>query len=206
MAPQPPMRNGQVPNVVSALLGQLMEREGGYVDNPADRGGPTKYGITEKTARRNGYKGGMKDLPRGKAFDILLNEYWLEPGFDKVAEIDLPIAAELLDTGTLCGPHRAGVFLQRILNVSNHEEKFWFDIKVDGQVGPETVSSLSAFVEKRGDKALEVVLTSLNALLGTFLLELAERDPTQQRFYFGWVYHRVIKPAYVADDPDHSKG
>ena len=28
------------------IIDALIEREGGYVHNPADRGGPTKYGIT----------------------------------------------------------------------------------------------------------------------------------------------------------------
>ena len=28
---------------------EIIDNEGGYVNNPADRGGPTKYGITQKT-------------------------------------------------------------------------------------------------------------------------------------------------------------
>lgn len=31
------------------ILDDLIRREGGYVDNPDDRGGPTKYGITIRT-------------------------------------------------------------------------------------------------------------------------------------------------------------
>ena len=32
---------------VDELIDELIEREGGYVNHPADRGGPTKFGITE---------------------------------------------------------------------------------------------------------------------------------------------------------------
>ena len=39
---------------VDALVDGLIEREGGYVANPADKGGPTCFGITEAVARANG--------------------------------------------------------------------------------------------------------------------------------------------------------
>ena len=48
---------------IDQYLEDLIKREGGYVNNPADRGGATKYGITEAVARTNGFKGNMKDLP-----------------------------------------------------------------------------------------------------------------------------------------------
>ena len=48
---------------IEQYLEELIKREGGYVNNPADRGGATKYGITQSVARENGYRGNMKDLP-----------------------------------------------------------------------------------------------------------------------------------------------
>lgn len=48
---------------IEQYLDELIKREGGYVNNPADRGGATKYGITEAVARANGFKGSMRDLP-----------------------------------------------------------------------------------------------------------------------------------------------
>jgi lysozyme family protein len=41
------------------LIDALIDREGGYVNHPADRGGPTRYGITEAVARAHGYAGAM---------------------------------------------------------------------------------------------------------------------------------------------------
>lgn len=48
---------------IEEYLEELIKHEGGYVNNPADRGGATKYGITEAVARANGFKGNMRDLP-----------------------------------------------------------------------------------------------------------------------------------------------
>lgn len=48
---------------IEKYLDELIKREGGYVNNPADRGSATKYGITEAVARANGFKGNMRDLP-----------------------------------------------------------------------------------------------------------------------------------------------
>ena len=36
---------------VDTLIDGLIEREGGYVNHPADKGGPTCFGITEAVAR-----------------------------------------------------------------------------------------------------------------------------------------------------------
>lgn len=50
--------------------------EGGYSDNPADPGGKTMWGVTERVARKYGYEGLMQDLPRLTAESIAYAEYW----------------------------------------------------------------------------------------------------------------------------------
>ena len=47
---------------VGTLIDALIEREGGYSNHPADRGGPTKFGITEAVARAHGFSGAMREL------------------------------------------------------------------------------------------------------------------------------------------------
>ena len=42
---------------ITTLIDQLIAREGDYVDHPADRGGPTRWGITTAVARANGFGG-----------------------------------------------------------------------------------------------------------------------------------------------------
>ena len=60
---------------VDVLIDELIEREGGYVNHPADRGGPTRFGITEAVARAHGYGGAMAELPR--ALEALQGERYL---------------------------------------------------------------------------------------------------------------------------------
>lgn len=45
------------------------------MDHPADRGGPTRWGLTEAVARRNGYDGPMRALPRSVAADLYRRLY-----------------------------------------------------------------------------------------------------------------------------------
>ena len=96
---------------VDALIDELIEREGGYVNHPADRGGPTRFGITEAVARAHGYAGAMAQLPRDEAAAIYRRLYWLRPRFDQVAKRSPRLAEELFDTGANMGPAVAATFL-----------------------------------------------------------------------------------------------
>lgn len=64
---------------VSQLIDDLIDREGGYVNHPADRGGATCWGITEAVARAHGYRGAIRALPRDEAAAIYRRLYWLRP-------------------------------------------------------------------------------------------------------------------------------
>ena len=108
---------------IARLLDELVEREGGFVDHPDDRGGATRYGVTEAVARAHGYRGEMRYLPRDEAISIYRRLYWLRPRFDAVAERSWRIAAELFDTGVNMGPAVATTFLQRALTALNRQGK-----------------------------------------------------------------------------------
>ena len=121
---------------VDELIDELIEREGGYVNHPADRGGPTRFGITEAVARAHGYAGAMAELPREEAAAIYRRLYWLRPRFDEVAKRAPRVAAELFDTGANMGPAVAATFLQRALTALNRNGKDYPDLVPDGRVGP----------------------------------------------------------------------
>ncbi|MHC9348171.1 glycosyl hydrolase 108 family protein, partial [Clostridium perfringens] len=71
---------------IDTLLDELIAREGGYVDHPADRGGPTNMGITLGVARANGFAGDMRRLPPATARTIYRQLYWDGPGYAAVAQ------------------------------------------------------------------------------------------------------------------------
>lgn len=190
---------------VDRLIDDLIEREGGYANHPADRGGPTRFGITEMVARAHGYSGEMALLPRDEAAAIYRRLYWLRPRFDQVARRSEALAAELFDTGANMGPAVAATFLQRALTALNRNGKDYPDLVPDGRIGPATLAALDAFFEKRGSSpALRsdggdqqrtagetVLLRALEALQGERYLRLAERRPANEAFLYGWLANRI---------------
>lgn len=138
---------------VGLVIDGLIEREGGYVNHPADKGGPTCFGISEAVARAHGFAGAMKNLPRDEVAAIYRRLYWLRPRFDQVARRSSRIAAELFDTGVNMGPAVATTFLQRALTALNRNGKDYADLTPDGRVGPMTLHALDAYLQTRGSGA-----------------------------------------------------
>ena len=177
---------------VDTIIDQLVAREGGYTNNPADRGGPTRYGITEVTARANGYGGDMRDLPLDTAKRIYRGEYWIRPRFDLISTISSPVADELLDTGVNCGTAFARPLLQRALNLLNNQGALGYeDLAVDGVLGAKTQAALRVYLRKRGKEGEQVLLRVLNILQGERYISIAEARPTQETFFYGWILNRV---------------
>jgi lysozyme family protein len=177
---------------VHELISELIEREGGYVNHPADKGGPTRFGITEAVARAHGYAGPMAQLPRDEAVAIYRRLYWLRPRFDQIGERVARVAAELFDTGANMGPAVAATFLQRALTALNRGGTDYPDLTPDGRVGPMTIAALDSFLAARGKGSGEtVLLRALEALQGERYLRLAEKRPANEAFLYGWLANRI---------------
>ena len=178
-------------DVFDSLIDPLLGREGGYSNHPDDKGQETMWGVTIAVARRYGYAGRMRDMPRSEAVRIYRARYWSEPGFDRIALLSVPIAEELFDTGINMAPGVAAVFLQRSLNALNRQGKDYHDIKVDGDVGPATRGALSAFLSRRGKEGEAVMMKALNVLQGARYVELAEGRGANESFLYGWLRTRI---------------
>lgn len=176
---------------VTRMINEIIKREAGYVDHWADSGGPTKFGITERVARLEGYSGDMRDLPEHFAFDVYLRQYYKAPGFDRVAEISQPTAVELTDTGVNMGQGVAITFLQRALNVLNKRGTIFADLKVDGHIGVKTLEALQVYVETRKIEGVHVLLQALNCLQGTRYIEIVESRQKDEENIYGWLRARV---------------
>ena len=172
---------------------KLIGVEGGYSNNPDDVGGATKFGITEKTAREEGYSGQMQDLTFDIAKAIYKRRYWDHLRLDDVAISSKAIAFEMGDTYVNTGI--SGQFLQRLLNVLNRQQKDYPDIAADGVVGPSTLAALRSFLVARGADGERVLLAGLNALQGYHYVTITEQRERNESFMYGWLLQRVVKEA-----------
>lgn len=171
---------------------QVLKAEGGYSNHANDRGGATKFGVTEAVARAHAFTGRMEDLTEYLAKDIAKRQYWDTLRGDEIAGLSPLIAEELFDTGYNCGIATAGKFLQQALNALNREAKDYPDVTVDGNIGPVTVHALRLYLVKRGGVTGErVLLKALNGLQCAYYITISEKRPANESFVFGWIANRV---------------
>lgn len=128
---------------VDEIAAQIVAREGGYVDDPDDPGGATKYGVTIGTLRRLGVDlngdgrtgtDDLKLLTRAQAARIFVDHYFRAPRLDALPP---PLQAGVFDMQVNAGA-AAVKLLQRLVN------RMGFPCTDDGIVGPKTVSAAAA--------------------------------------------------------------
>ena len=99
-----------VNNLKNAIKFTLAE-EGGYVNDPKDPGGETKWGISKRAHPTLD----IKNLTPECACDIYCKDYWLSSGCD---DIPWPLCAVVFDTAVNCGVARATQWLRESPNQS----------------------------------------------------------------------------------------
>ena len=157
---------------IDDVLTEVIRKEGGYVNDPADRGGATHMGITAGTLGR--WRGlgraatpeEVKALTESEARAIYAQQYVVGPGFDNLPDWLMPI---LVDDGVLSGPKTAITTLQGVLNVPQ-----------DGVLGPKTLRAVAT-----QDRA--ALLRALVAARAVRFARIVERNPSQAKFLVGWI-------------------
>ena len=159
---------------------RTIDLERGYVNDPADRGGETNYGITAKTLRAAVRVGIVSETTRistltlDEAKKIYRCFYWDALRLDRIT--DCEIAAEVFDTAVNMGLVEAVRIAQRALNYLGE------NLGVDGILGPKTLDALERW-SRKDSRALFVCLNGLQFMR---YVALVEADPTQQGFARGW--------------------
>lgn len=159
-----------------AIVAQVIADEGGYVNNSADRGGPTKYGITKSfLAEARGIPAAqitakmIRDLTPNDARQAYHKLVWQKYGVHMLASEIQPL---MFDWIVMSGPRTPIKFLQRRIGA-----------KPDGFIGPMTARALRA-------KLMEVPYREFQTKfvndIVRFLIRIARRDPTQTIFLEGW--------------------
>lgn len=185
---------GRSMKTIEQILDLVLEKEGGFVDHPDDKGGPTNFGVTLKTLRAhiaNATVDTLKSITKDDAKKIYMAEYYMKTGIFDIYSLSQDIAAELFDTAINMGPKTAITFLQKCLNVFNRGGDIYADIEINGSISLETRAALSAFIAFRGATGVQVILKALNCLQGARYIELAEKRQANESFVYGWVSNRV---------------
>lgn len=168
----------------------MLKNEGGYVNNPLDEGGETKYGITSKTLDRYYRSKGLIGLPIShltisEARFIYKELYWdkmmLSEGKNDA------FCTILFDTAVNQGVQRA---VKRLQNTLNHQVR-GSKLIVDGIFGPKTLATMNKAVHSTAFHYVEQ--TQL------FYVEIVTKKPSQLLFLKGWINrtHRqlaLLKP------------
>lgn len=147
----------------------VLKHEGGYVEDPSDPGGATRYGISQRSYPDLD----IRHLTLDMAKEIYRNDYWLKLKCDEIE--NQGVAAELFDFGVNAGHRQAVKTAQEAVTL------LWKDIKVDGKIGSQTLQALNGY--KHPDR-LVVAMKSLRAM---YYINLVREKPALGKFIGGWL-------------------
>lgn len=170
---------------------RVAESEGGYSDNVHDLGGETMYGVTESVARRQGYRGPMKDLSPEQAAEIGYSTYWEPLHLDEIAltqdTVYEDVAYRLYDISFNAGPGNAGKILQRCLNSLNNQGRLYDDVPIDGAVGNRTMRAFRAYSRHRKKDGAMPLYTCIAGLQTAHYIRISEARKQNETFTYGWL-------------------
>ena len=144
------------------IIEKVLEHEGGYVNDPKDLGGETKYGITKRFYPNLN----IKELTIEQAKEIYRKDYWDK---NKVESLPQNLWHIYFDMCVNMGKRTAVKVLQRAANNKGR------DIEVDGGLGPMTIGALKG-----------VELDRVRAFRVKYYVDLITAKPEQEKFYLGW--------------------
>lgn len=187
-------KGGALAIAIAAILGAVYADEGGYVNHPADPGGATRYGVTERVARQAGYRGDMRHFPmhcsesaKVCADAIYVRDYIERPGYMALIAIEPAVADELVNTTVNMGPGRPGRWFQQSLN-----ELGGAGLVVDGKIGPASIAAYRSLQSTFGKaNACILMLDRLDAKQRAEYDRLVRRNPSLKAFHRGWIKRRI---------------
>lgn len=128
---------------VDEIAAEIVAREGGYVNDPDDPGGATKYGVTIGTMQRLGLDlnrdgrvdvSDVKALTRAQAAGVFKEHYFRRPGIERLPAV---LHASVFDMYVNAGANAVKI-LQRMLT------RMGFATTDDGVIGPRTIAAATA--------------------------------------------------------------
>ena len=162
---------------VREIAQQIVAREGGFVNDPDDPGGATKYGVTLGTLRRLGLDltldgainiADVRAIRPDQATDIFLRHYYRRPG---IAALPTSLQPSVFDMYVNAGSNAVKI-LQRLLRQMNQ------DVGVDGAIGPQTIAA----ARKAAVVAPDHLADAYGIARRNYYLKLADRRAASRKF------------------------
>jgi lysozyme family protein len=162
---------------IDALIDRLMQREGGYVNHPSDRGGPTNFGITQAALaawrERPVSVSDVQTMGKDEARTIYRDRYFTKPGFDAIKDPDLQ--EFVFDFAVNSGPGAAAKGLQTAL-----KDMGLYRGAIDGGFGPQSQAAL------RACRNIPELYYRTKCERFELFLRFIGHDPQQAVFATGW--------------------
>ncbi|MEM6729744.1 MAG: holin-associated N-acetylmuramidase [Pseudomonadota bacterium] len=192
---------------VRQIAEEIVAREGGYVNDPDDPGGATKYGVTIHTMRRLGLDldedgdvdpHDVRRLTRQQAVEIFLKHYFYGP---RISDLPGPLQPTVFDMQVNAGANAIKI-LQRLL------VKMGFDVTVDGALGPQTLSATARAMSA----APSHMVDAYGIERRNYYYALADRRPASRKYARrrdggkgGWIARaeEFIAPRYRLTAEEH---
>lgn len=160
----------------NTALPVILKFEGGYVNDPDDRGGATNKGITQATydAYRKSVNLDLRPVKEIEDVEVAFiyeRDYWNNAKCDVIDQTKPKTALVLFDAAVNHGVGTATRMLQRVINTR----------LVDGIIGRQTLRDLSAFTDLQVASAL---IEARRQLYG----KIVANNPSQQKFLRSWMW------------------
>ena len=162
---------------IQDIAQEIVAREGGYVNDPDDPGGATKYGVTLGTMKRLGLdlnrdgvvsERDVKLLTPEKATEIYVKHYFEGP---RLNELPQAVQASVFDMQVNAGGNAIRI-LQQLLVSMGHA------VSVDGALGPQTITAANAAAA--ADPAL--FADAYGIARRNYYYDLADRRPASRKY------------------------
>lgn len=162
------------------IIWDIIETEGGYVNHPADKGGPTKYGITQRTyseyVGREVSINEVRNLSKEMAFDIYQSRYLIKPRITMIQNEFLKYL--MLDMSVHHGPVRSIRMTQQVVNSTE-----LFSLNADGILGPISENAINTTYDYMGRYFTNII----SHKRADFMRSIVDNNPSQKVFLKGWL-------------------
>jgi lysozyme family protein len=194
---------------ITDIAQQIVAREGGFVNDPDDPGGATKYGVTIHTMRRLGLDlngdgkvdiADVRQLDQARAVAIFVEHYFRRPRIDQLPQM---LQASVFDMYVNAGVHAVRILQHLLVDMR-------IPVSVDGVIGPLTADAAA----RAASAAPAHLVDAYGVARRNYYYALADRRPASRKYARrrdggkgGWITRAedFISPRYHLTAAQHQQ-